>query len=84
MPGLPRPERDLPSHRRQTERRLIAGFFVLLVVVGGAGIALSYGWAGLAGGLFAIFGCTLALAGLAGLLWLLLALAGRWADRSGD
>lgn len=62
----------------------MAGFFVLLVVVGGAGIALGYGWAGLAGGLFSIVGCTLALAGLAGLLWVLLALAGRWADQSGD
>lgn len=80
-PGTPRRPRDLAAHRRQTERRLLAGFFVLLLVVGGGLIAWNYGWGGLAGGILGIAACTLALAGLAGLLWLLLTLAGRWADR---
>ncbi len=76
----PRPPADLPAHRRQTERRLVLGFFLLLLVVGGLLIAANYGWGGLAGGLVSIVSCTLALLGLAGLLWLLLTWAGRWAD----
>ena len=44
-------------------------------------IAWSYGWGGLVGGIVAILACTLGLGGMAGLLWLLLTWAGRWADR---
>ena len=72
--------RSLPFYRRQTERRLVAGFFVLLLVVGGALIGGIYGWGGMIGGLLSIVACTLALAGVAGLLWLLLTAAGRWAN----
>jgi len=80
--GTPQQSRDLAAHRRQTERRLLAGFFVILLGIGGGLIAWNYGWGGLAGGLLGIAACTLALAGLAGLLWLFLTLAGRWADRA--
>jgi hypothetical protein len=59
---------------------LVLGFFLLLLLVGGALIAWNYGWGGLAGGLLSIVACTLALVGLGGLLWLILSAAGRWAD----
>jgi hypothetical protein len=80
-PDPSHPGHDLPAHHRQTERRLLIGFFLILFLVGGGLIAWSYGWGGLAGGLVGIFACTLGLAGLAGLLWLLLTWAGRWANR---
>ena len=74
------PPGDLRSPRRRTERWLVLGFFLILLVVGGGLIAWSYGWGGLAGGLVSIVACTLALVGVGGLLWLLLTWAGRWAN----
>ena len=76
----PRPPRNLPAHHRRTERWLVLGFVLLLLLVGGGLIAWTYGWGGLAGGLVSILGCTLALAAVGGLLWLLLTWGGRWAN----
>ncbi len=80
-PDPPKPPRDLPSHRRQTERRLVLGFVLILLLVGGGLIAWDYGVGGLIGGLASILGCGSFLLGLGGLLWFILTLAGRWADR---
>jgi len=77
-PEPPGPPRDLRAHRRRTERWLAIGFVVILLLIGGGAIAWAYGYGGLAGGLV----CILPILGLAGLLWLLLTWAGRWA--SGD
>ncbi len=79
-PREPTPPRDLPRHHRRTERGLVIGFFLILLLVGGGLIAWIYGWGGLAGGLASIIACTLALLGIGGLLWALLTWAGRWAD----
>lgn len=70
---------DLSGHRRQTERWLVLGFFLILLVVGGLLILINYRWGGLVGGLVSIVSCTLGLLVLGGLLWLLLGWAGRWA-----
>lgn len=77
-PGaVPKGERDLRAHRRQTIRHLQIGFILILLVVGGGLVAWKYGW----GGLIGAVACIGAVLGLAGLLWLLLAWAGRWAER---
>jgi len=76
----PEPPRDLSRHHRRTERWLVVGFFLILLVVGGTLIGVNYGWGGLFGGVVGIVACSLALVGLGGLLWALLSWAGRWAD----
>jgi hypothetical protein len=58
----------------------VIGFFAILLLVGGGLIAVNYGWSGFLGGLVSILACSGALVGLGGLLWALLAWAGRWAD----
>ena len=79
-PPSPRRPRDLPHHHRRTERWLVVGFFAILLLVGGGLIAVNYGWGGFLGGILSIVACSGALVGLGGLLWALLAWAGRWAD----
>ena len=61
--------------RRDMNRRMLWLVVFVLVVVGGALIALVYGTGAAAVGL----ACLLAGAGLIGLLWLVFSLIGRWA-----
>lgn len=70
--------RDLRQYARGTNRRLIAGFVLLTLSVGGAAIYLVYGPRAMLLGLLCI------LAGLlpALLIWAALALLGRLADRA--
>lgn len=63
-------------HRRGTEARLVAGGFLVLLAVGGTLVWLLYGRAAA----LTMAGCLLATGGLAGLLWLILALLERWVD----
>ena len=70
------PGRDLAEYRRQTDRQLLVGFILIVLLLGGGLIFWYYGWGGLIGGL----SCMLAALGLLGLLWLLLSWAGRWAE----
>jgi uncharacterized membrane protein len=77
MPDKPRPVTDLRAHRRKEERRLIVIIVIFLVVVGGIVIGLVYGWQQAAiGG-----ACLLVGAAVLSLLWLILALVERWANR---
>ena len=73
----PRPPTDYRAYHRKTDRNLAIAVVVMLVGVGGALIAFIYG------GGAAILGivCLLAGAGLFGLVWLILTLMERWADR---
>lgn len=61
-------------HRRQTQARLIFGGLVILVIVGGGLVWAVYGRAA---ALIAV-SCLLTVAGLFGLLWLILTLLERW------
>ncbi|MBN1485898.1 MAG: hypothetical protein JXA37_14390 [Chloroflexia bacterium] len=79
MPLDERPPRDLRAHRQQTERWLLFGFILLLLVVGGGLIFWNYGWGGVLGGL----ACILGPLALGSLLWLLLVWLGRWAEGDG-
>ena len=72
-----RPPTDYRAYRRKTERTLAIAVVVALVGVGGALIALIYGRGAAAFGLV----CLLGGSGVFGLLWLLLALMERWANR---
>ena len=74
----PKPS-DLRRYQSATDRHLLIGFFILLVVVGGGLIYLFYGLGGLSTGLLCILGGAL-LAGLVvlvtqGFEWL-----SRWLD----
>jgi hypothetical protein len=62
------------KHRRLEDRRLVLVIILFIVGVGGAAIALVYGW-GLVGSALA---CLAAGAAIFGLLWLLLSLVERW------
>ncbi len=73
--------RDLHAHHRQTEWRLVVGFILLLLTVGGGLILWNYGWGGLLGGIGGVVGCGAGLLFVGGLLWFLLDVAGRWANR---
>ena len=73
----PRPPTDTRRQRKQTERRLLALVVVVLVVVGGSLIALIYG----PGALLTALPCLLGGSGAILLLYLLFALAERWAKR---
>jgi hypothetical protein len=73
----PRPPTDTRGHRKHTDRNLALAVVIFLVGVGGAAIALVYGPGAAALGLV----CLLFGAGLFGLLWLILTLMERWADR---
>ncbi len=77
MPDKPRPPTDLRALRRRAERQLVFWIVFFLVVVGGAAIALVYGQGPAALGVL----CLLGGAGLFGLLWLIISLIGRWAER---
>ncbi len=72
-----RPPTDLRAHRKRTDRNLALAVVIFLVGVGGALIALIYG----AGAAVLGLTCLLFGAGLFGLLWLILTLLERWADR---
>ena len=61
-------------HQRQTQARLIFGGLLILVIVGGGLVWAIYGRAA---ALTAI-GCLLTVAGLFGLLWLILTLLEQW------
>jgi len=77
MPNKPHPIADLRAFRRRDERRLIVIIAIFLVVVGGIVIGLVYGWQQAAmGGT-----CLLMGAAVLGLLWLILSLVERWANR---
>ena len=73
-PSNSRPPTDYRADRRKNDRDLALAVVFFLVGVGGALIALIYG------GGAAILGvvCLLGGAGVFGLLWLILALMGRW------
>ena len=77
QPTPSRPPTDYRANRRKTERDLAWAVVVFLVGVGGALIAFIYG------GGAAILGitCLLAGAGIFGLVWLILTLMGRWANK---
>jgi hypothetical protein len=68
---------DLRRNRKQTERRLLILAVVVLVFVGGGLIALIYG----PGALLTALPCLLGAAGAILFLYLLFALAERWANR---
>jgi hypothetical protein len=72
-----RPPTDYRRERRKSDRNLALAVVIFLVGVGGTAIALVYGGGAAALGLV----CLLAGAGLFGLLWLILTLMGRWAER---
>ena len=72
-----RPPTDYRAYRRKTDRNLAWAVVLLLVGGGGALIAFVYG------GGAAILGvtCLLAGAGMFGLVWLILTLLERWAEK---
>jgi hypothetical protein len=72
-----RPPTDLRRQRKQTERRLLLLVVIALVFVGGGLIALIYG----PGALLTALPCLLGGAGAVVSLYLLFALAERWANR---
>jgi hypothetical protein len=78
MPDPPvRPPTDYRALRKRNERNLALAVVLVLVGVGGTAIALVYGRGA------ALLGLTCLLAGSAifGLLWLILTLIERWANR---
>ena len=72
-----RPPTDYRATRRKSDRNLALAVVIFLVGVGGTAIALVYGGGPAALGLV----CLLAGAGLFGLVWLILTLIGRWAEK---
>ena len=72
-----RPPTDYRNYRRRSDRNLAIAVVIFLVGVGGTLIALIYGGGAAALGLI----CLLAGAGLFGLIWLILTLIGRWAEK---
>ncbi len=77
MPNKRRPMLDLRAFRRREDRLLILIIMVFVVIVGGIAIGLVYGWG--TAGTAAL--CLLAGAIVLGLLWLILTLVERWANR---
>jgi len=77
MPNKPHPVTDLRALQHKDERRLFVIIAIFLVVVGGIVIGLVYGWQqATMGGI-----CLLSGAAVLGLLWLILSLVERWANR---
>ncbi|MBC7250005.1 MAG: hypothetical protein H5T62_06940 [Anaerolineae bacterium] len=72
-----RPPTDYRRLRKQTERRLLFAALFLLVVVGGGLIGLIFG----PGEMLAALPCLLSGAGLILVLFLLLVIIERWAER---
>ena len=70
--------RNLRSHRRQTDRRLLIGFILLLLVVGDGLIYLLYGPEAAASGLL----CLSFVLVPVGLIWAALAVMSRIVDRA--
>ncbi len=68
---------DYRAFRRRTDRNLALAVVIFLVGVGGTLIALIYGGGAAALGLV----CLSAGAGMFGLVWLILTLLERWANR---
>ena len=77
MKNTPNKPTDLRAQRRREQRRLYWVVAAFLVLVGGAVIALVYGPSAAVLGL----ACLLVGAGVLGLLWLLLTLMERLANR---
>ncbi len=77
MEQPPRPPTDYRAYRRKNERNLAIAVVLTLIGVGGALIALIYGGGAAALGLI----CLLGGSGLFGLIWLILTLMERWANR---
>lgn len=77
MPQKPRPIQDLRAFRRREDRRLVLVIMLFLVVVGGVAIGLVYGWNIAAAGVLCLVGG----AAVFGLIWLILQLVERWANR---
>jgi fatty acid desaturase len=77
QPTATHPATDYRAYRRKSDRNLALAVVIFLVGVGGAAIALVYGGGAAALGLV----CLLAGAGLFGLIWLILTLIGRWAEK---
>lgn len=73
----PRSPVDIRAYRRRTDRNLALAVVIFLVGVGGALIGLIYGGGALILGLT----CLLFGVGLFGLVWLILTLIERWAER---
>lgn len=65
---------DTRQHRTSTEARLVAGGYLILLVVGGALVWLLYGRVA---ALTAV-SCLLAVAAIIALLWLVLGVLERW------
>ena len=65
---------DTTRHRRSTEARLVAGGYLVLLVVGGALVWLLYGRAAA----MVAVSCLLVTAVIVALLWLVLSLLERW------
>jgi len=77
QPTPSRPPTNYRASRRKTERDLARAVVIFLIGVGGALIAFIYGRRA------AILGitCLLAGAGIFGLVWLILTLMERWANK---
>jgi hypothetical protein len=67
----------MERHWRSTQRQLAAGGCALLVLLGGGLVGLLYG----SGAAVAAVAIVLVVAGLGVLIWLLLTLMQRWAER---
>ncbi|MBN2258852.1 MAG: hypothetical protein JW704_13730 [Anaerolineaceae bacterium] len=68
--------RDLRKYARQTDRRLLIGFFVLLIVVGIGLVYFIWGAGAAVTGLLCVGGALLPVLAVLGVLWLL-----EWVNR---
>ena len=77
MPKRLRPLEDLRAFQRREDRRLVLVVMAFLVIVGGVAIGIVYGWSNAAAGVLCLIGG----AAVLGLVWLILLLVERWANR---
>jgi CHASE2 domain-containing sensor protein len=71
---------DLRRHRSTTDRNLLIGFFVVLLIVGGGLIGLAYGGGAAVTGVICIGAATM-LAGLVALVMFGLERLSQWLDK---